>query len=1116
MRTAARARRAGVVLIITLALIALITVVIVAYFSRATTDRRIESAASQAVTAEILARSSAQLILSDIKTELVAGSAPTTAAPPIYRPTTAQQMVPSRALAQAALLTDSNFTSLVKQSGSRFFPTSGYSGTPLIVESTGRDTANPSRNDRVVSAARWNAPVLVSGAGFANGAQLPRWINVDRTGIAPSQSSWSATFRDYSLTNDQAVVGRFAFNVYDVSGLLDANVAGYPVFSTPLTDAQVQQLKSTEAGASLYDRVSSNSIIEGFNVTRQTAFINDWRYASNTAANFSLDFMARTGPPSSTVSATFADSGFMRPTIRNPASTSSSTNTIAYSRQDLLRLTQAASAYLPAAALPYFSHFTRELNAPSWSPTEDAQVLGGSNGIDNVYAYKSNKDTPGAANRDVLNVRVTSAFTRLTDGTQAAPGELLLKTRFPLRRLDGIGNTGVNTGAFPVLTGGTLQTASFASLQRDFGFVWNSTAARWDYVGASAPAVVQPRILTLEEVAQGFVLDSAGAYSVTRRYREPNFFELLKASILSGSLGVRTTAATFTSAETRFGSTDGQIIQIGANTIDQWDADKNPTFIYFGTEEYAGVENLPYLNKLGYQCRWSTSSPVTFRAFLVPSFWTPAQNATAVGTQSTLSPYPTPAVRVIMTGGTARAVLQSSTTWADSTIITGGTAPYLNLTGSASFGPTPNGPGGGTQSGMGQTIDSKYGILFTFPSTNGITAATSVRSYPVIDTANFEMQVQVGGPSGAWKTYQRWLSATTNTSAPTAVCEPPAGSGAAFWTSSTMPIFDPEFVILDPRTMRFGVWESHASGTADNGDYNYGVTETLDRDVNARSPATPASPNFQVVTSLGPQGSSFSGTNVSFAAAEIANNTGTGASYRDQDGVRRRGDHLTSGTSSSALLPTNIADRSPILNSTGRQLRTVAELGAIFRDQPWKTLNFTTADSADAGLLDAFTIFEPNSVFRSDIVAGKISLNTRQAPVLRAILAGVATNTNNSTPLITEPQRNAVVAALLSLTATQPMTNKAELVTRLAPHPAVTGLGNKEAREAVMRALSDVAQTRTWNLMIDTIAQSGRYAANATSLDNFIVEGEKRYWVHVAIDRFTGEIIDRQFEAVNE
>jgi len=83
-----------------------------------------------------------------------------------------------------------------------------------------------------------------------------------------------------------------------------------------------------------------------------------------------------------------------------------------------------------------------------------------------------------------------------------------------------------------------------------------------------------------------------------------------------------------------------------------------------------------------------------------------------------------------------------------------------------------------------------------------------------------------------------------------------------------------------------------------------------------------------------------------------------------------------------------------------------------------------------------------------------------------------------------------------------------------------TGLGPtvpKTQRESIARALGEVAQTRTWNLLIDVIAQSGRYPPNATSFENgFVVVGEQRYWVHVAIDRFTGRVIDKQVEVVNE
>jgi hypothetical protein len=48
------------------------------------------------------------------------------------------------------------------------------------------------------------------------------------------------------------------------------------------------------------------------------------------------------------------------------------------------------------------------------------------------------------------------------------------------------------------------------------------------------------------------------------------------------------------------------------------------------------------------------------------------------------------------------------------------------------------------------------------------------------------------------------------------------------------------------------------------------------------------------------------------------------------------------------------------------------------------------------------------------------------------------------------------------------------------------------------------------------VAQTGHYAPNATDLPNFVVEGEKRYWLHIAIDRFDGTIVGQQLEEVTE
>ena len=52
--------------------------------------------------------------------------------------------------------------------------------------------------------------------------------------------------------------------------------------------------------------------------------------------------------------------------------------------------------------------------------------------------------------------------------------------------------------------------------------------------------------------------------------------------------------------------------------------------------------------------------------------------------------------------------------------------------------------------------------------------------------------------------------------------------------------------------------------------------------------------------------------------------------------------------------------------------------------------------------------------------------------------------------------------------------------------------------------------------MSDVIVQKGTSAKTSTDLKDFLVEGERRYWLHIAIDRFTGEIVDRRLEAVYE
>src|SRR5690606_12377916 len=82
-----------------------------------------------------------------------------------------------------------------------------------------------------------------------------------------------------------------------------------------------------------------------------------------------------------------------------------------------------------------------------------------------------------------------------------------------------------------------------------------------------------------------------------------------------------------------------------------------------------------------------------------------------------------------------------------------------------------------------------------------------------------------------------------------------------------------------------------------------------------------------------------------------------------------------------------------------RPFRTVGELGCVFRDEAWRTLDFAGlhADiSPDAALLDYFTINEPGP---DAIVAGRIGLNSPIGDVLAAQVSGVLLDSRSGDPV---------------------------------------------------------------------------------------------------------------------
>jgi hypothetical protein len=228
-----------------------------------------------------------------------------------------------------------------------------------------------------------------------------------------------------------------------------------------------------------------------------------------------------------------------------------------------------------------------------------------------------------------------------------------------------------------------------------------------------------------------------------------------------------------------------------------------------------------------------------------------------------------------------------------------------------------------------------------------------------------------------------------------------------------------------------------------------------------------------------------------------------------------------------------------------RPFRNVGELGYAFRDLPWKTLDFFTDKSADAGLLDIFTINDGAPVLDASnniigmapptTVAGSVNLNSTQAADLQSVLASAIVDEISPTTVSGTgggpADAPALASQIVSAMSTTRMQNKSELLTRsglpifILPVPG-SGAAHpqrvKAMREVVARAVSSVAQTRVWNLLVDVVAQTGRYPLNLTQnpqpadLPKFVVEGEQHYWVHIAIDRFTGQVLDRQIELVKE
>lgn len=1042
-------------LVIVLAMVTILSAMLVAFLSSMRSGRLTSFSYNQSIRVDELSQAGLEYVLLGLRREIMEPARSTTfsavGGPTIYFPQAPTYAPPERMTAAVG----ATLTNLVKiSSGTAAF----YANGPIMASVASSGTA--SRNGRSITRARWNRTKLIDDAALGD-LTLPSWVIITRQGTT---NIWNADLANRN--SDGMALGRFAFAVYDVGGLLDVNVAGYPA---GLNNTDAVRWKGPLAFADL-------SQIPG--VSRPSDFVA-WRNATTSATVASYtNLIYNYG----------VTNGFRKVSIGDRA---------LLSRQDLIAYAQANGSVMSPTALPYLTTFTREKNTPTFSPATPA----GSS-----INYAADATSSSAVNPNLATLRASS-------------GQLALTRRFPLSRL-------------ALLSGG-----SAADIRTYFGLARGADGYSWTYKEANG----SNEIKTLDVVA----LEG----------RQPNFFELLKAVILRGSLGLYTAQAMTSSGGSFFHGSDyfdasltRHLLTIGANIIDQYDSDSMPTIIQVpgdtsGTP-VAGIENIPYLSEI-FVCAYRPTvaegnsqyrEKLTLR--LEFEVWNPHQNATTVPTDG-------PSLfRIVARDGAMRFITTAVGSSPASPILTSApsmdytaaysvTTPYqIQFSNLAAFAePTVlttsnsanNDPANGV---IGTYTGISMGTIASVPDNRFLNNPTPYyynqiffRPDAVSTYGNYciSIEAQFRDSSGNWQTFQRFPYGSTGPS-------PTGGAGfdiragtpqtERYWLDHDAPAIACSRV--DPRGSRWGV-ASTRQGPSDYSHPTSNPNKTL-------RPDSGTGANTGAGRGAGPNSAT-----PNFWPAESANEAYTGmlsdndpanlntvrAGYRDMDRVIRRAD----GNTTQNVLPLmagRTTDRPLILN---RPFRSVAELGYAFRDIPWKTLDFFTADSADAALMDVFTIYDDGGTL-NQTVAGKINLNTRRPAALAAMLTGGGVRELQSAQTFSATAAKQLAEDIVAFTATRPLVNKADLVTAFLGAKQTqfdaNYLARKTEREAVVRALADVGQTRTWNLLVDVVAQSGKYPPGSSNLDQFDVTAERRYWFHVALDRYTGEILEIQSEQVYE
>lgn len=1097
-----RPERRGMALVITLSVLVLMTTLVLAFFSRSTFNRQIAYTSTNLIKTDTLARNALTIIVGEIRDEIASASysTPLTAGTPtLYKPITTADVLPKKVgvagtdtLGGMTLLKVTTSSAGIRPNG----PTSLVGSSVLI--------SDTSLNGRSLSSSRW----FGSGGPKLGSSNVPSWMILTRGNSVKVPTIANAK----DVTSNDYVIGRFAYTVYDLGVLMNINVAGYPTVASSCAPYKSSLAYADLTALGLFSS-DVNNLLAWRNVTTGTDLntFNEW--ASG---------LTRSSGTSNSSALAAAQSGYI---------SSAQGDNAFFSRRDFLNNATFASYQ------GMFTHFYRSLTSPSWFPRSNAPSP-------SLYTYSTSAESTTLnalpnPNRNIPNLRFvtpTNPFLLthyLDNGTTqnyyVSTGDSLLQHRFSLARLTWLTYTGIKTGITP------------AAVQSCFGLQWDGPNERWNYVGSTGNTI-QSSIKTLAMVA------------AEPTPREPNFFETLKAGILLGSTGLASANTTKANPNQKDldKNTDLQILRIGANIIDSVSSENYPTTLVLSATVAGtlasvpvhGVKDLPYLyHVLTTSMRKVTSVAGTstmnnLALVMVPELFNPhAPSGITTG--------PTQ-IRIRLASGKINKTYISSRNAAGQPLYHDSGTPFtpaavtspldksiVHPLTSGSFrngvAPVTSAIATSTTSlntllpWLSNPVNTTHGfVIYDYTTGPGgelpRTYATAIGGILRADITSGEdimIVLEYRSPSGQWRVYDTMFGneATMGQSGKLefgpdmngcSVIQTGLGSGAPCSMTSK----------IDPRSTRFGAGYGILYYATTTAPVSPSASEGLRAGLPFGSGTILGAPTG-LFPGLWPQGGKTGWSDVN----TVNNVIDPDNTVRPADGWG--GSSAASSTATTSNLFQNVSNPAhtarPVI--LGRPFRSVGELGYVFRDSPWKTLSFFDDTSGDSALLDLFSVADEPIV-----TAARVSLNSRQPLIHQALLSGSAQSCDGtstlSSPTAIATAYNTFAFASGVPTAALPfnVSNLANFMSSGALTTAypMSTTPMKYSRESVVRAMASSTQTRTWNLLIDVVAQSGRYSAQATSLSNFLVEGERRYWMSIAIDRYTGAVIGQQLELVNE